>query len=140
MNLDYVPLLRVMRELHDIPRGQPPDFNGMRRFRQYLRTIFPHDESADQLLPLLAMNPMGKDHLTALLDEFLAVDAEDIGARVAAEASARLADVPGGSRPDSWWPTISWMVGPTATITSSRSALGPITSAPGAARRSGRVG
>ena len=44
MNLDYVPLMRVMRELHDIPRGQPPDFNGMKRFRQYLRTIFPNDE------------------------------------------------------------------------------------------------
>jgi hypothetical protein len=38
MNLDYVPLLRVMRDLHSIPRGQPPDFNGKRRFRQYLRT------------------------------------------------------------------------------------------------------
>src|SRR5262245_35372161 len=96
MNLDYIPLLRVMRELHDIPRGQPHDFNGMRRFRQYLRTIFPHDKSADQLPPLLAMNPMGKDHVAALLDEFLAMDADDIGARVAAEASARLADVPGG--------------------------------------------
>src|SRR5262249_39104145 len=95
MNLDSVPLLRVMRELHDIPRGQPPDFNGMRRFRQYLRTIFPHDESADQLLPLLAMNPMGKDHVAALLDEFLAMDGDGIGARVTAETSARLADVPG---------------------------------------------
>ena len=40
MNLDYVPLLRVMRELQSIPRGQPPDFNGKTRFRQYLRTIF----------------------------------------------------------------------------------------------------
>jgi hypothetical protein len=27
--------------LHGIPRGQPPDFNGMKRFRQYVRTIFP---------------------------------------------------------------------------------------------------
>src|SRR4051812_8127726 len=41
------------------------------------------------------MNPMGKDHVTALLDKFLAMDADDIGARVAAEALARLADVPG---------------------------------------------
>jgi hypothetical protein len=95
MNLDYVPLLRVMRELHRIPRGQPPDFNGRKRFRQYLRTIFPLDDTADQLLPLLAMNPMGKDHVTALLDALLAMDADGIGARVAAEASARLADVPG---------------------------------------------
>src|SRR5262245_13154172 len=95
MNLDYVPLLRVMRELHDIPRGQPPDFNGRRRFRQYLRTIFPHDETADQLIPLLAMNPMGQDHVTALLDALLAMDADGIGAQAAAEASVLLADVPG---------------------------------------------
>jgi hypothetical protein len=101
MNLDYVPLLRVMRKLHDIPRGQPPDFNGMKRFRQYVRTIFPRkkngeiDENAVYLLPLLAMNPMGKDHVTALLDAYLAMDADGIGARVAAEVAARLADVPG---------------------------------------------
>ena len=43
MNLDYVPLLRVMRDLHSIPRGQPPDFNGKKRFKQYLRTIFDYD-------------------------------------------------------------------------------------------------
>ena len=102
MDLDYVPLLRVMRDLHDIPRGQPPDFNGMRRFRQYLRTIFPQYETADQLLPLLAMNPLGKDHVTTLLDEFLAMDADDIGAGVAAEASAIWPTCRGISRPDSW--------------------------------------
>src|SRR5262245_24407074 len=84
-----------MRELHNIPRGQPPDFNGGQRFRQYLRTIFPHDETAEQLLPLLLMNPMGMDHVTALLDALLAMDADGIGAQVAAEASARLVDVPG---------------------------------------------
>jgi hypothetical protein len=96
MNLEYVPLLRVMRELHDIPRGQPPDFNGMKRFQQYLRTIFPHDQSADQLLliPLLAMNPMGKDHVTALLDAYLAMDADGIAARATAEAAARVPDLP----------------------------------------------
>jgi hypothetical protein len=95
MNLDYVPLLRVMRELYSIPRGQPPDFNGLKRFHQYLRTIFPYDETEDQLLPLLLMNPMGKDHVTALLDELLAMDADGLGAQVAAEAAARLADIPG---------------------------------------------
>jgi hypothetical protein len=95
MNLDYVPLLRVMRALHSIPRGQPPDFNGMKRFRHYLRTIFDYDRKVVKLLPLLAMNPMGKDHVTALLDAYLAMDADGIGARVAAEAAARLADVPG---------------------------------------------
>jgi hypothetical protein len=101
MNLDYVPLVPVMRKLHSIPRGQPPDFNGMKRFRQYVRTIFPRkkngeiDENAVYLLPLLAMNPMGKDHVTALLDAYLAMDADGIGAQVAAEVAVRLADVPG---------------------------------------------
>ena len=95
MKLDYVPLLRVMRELHSIPRGQPPDFNGKKRFQQYLRTIFDYDRKVVKLPLLLAMNPMGKDHVTALLDAYLAMDADGIGARVAAEVAARLADVPG---------------------------------------------
>jgi hypothetical protein len=101
MNLDYVPLLRLMRELHSIPRGQPPDFNGMKRFRHFVRTIFPRkrngeiDENAVYLIPLLAINPMAKDHVSALLDAYLAMDADGVGARVAAEAAARLAHVPG---------------------------------------------
>jgi hypothetical protein len=95
MNLDYVPLLRVMREIQSIPRGQPPDFNGKKRFRHYLRTIFDYDRKICKLPLLLAMNPMGKDHVTALLDAYLAMDADGIGARTAAEAAARLADVPG---------------------------------------------
>ncbi len=88
MNLEYVPLVPIMRELQGIPRS-------MERFRTYLRTIFPRDETADQLLPLLAMNPMGKDHVTALLDALLAMDADGIAAAATAEAAARLADVPG---------------------------------------------
>jgi hypothetical protein len=95
MNLEYVPLVRVMREIQSIPRGQPPDFNGKKRFRHYLRTIFDYDRKICKLPLLLAMNPMGKDHVTALLDAYVAMDADGIGARVAAEAGARLADVPG---------------------------------------------
>jgi hypothetical protein len=101
MNLDYVPLLRVMREIQGIPRGQPPDFNGMKRFRHFVRRVFPRkrngeiDENALLLIPLLAINPMAKDHVTALLDAYLAMDADGIGARVAAEVAARYADVPG---------------------------------------------
>jgi hypothetical protein len=101
MNLNYVPLLGVMRGIQSIPRGQPPDFNGMKRFRQFVRTIFPRkrngeiDENAVYLIPLLAINPMAKDHVTALLDAYLAMDADGIGARVAAEVAVRLADVPG---------------------------------------------
>ena len=88
MNLEYVPLVPVMRELQGLPRDRE-------RFRTYLRTIFPRDTEADQLLPLLAMNPMGKDHVTRLLDALLALDADGIAARATAEAAAELADVPG---------------------------------------------
>jgi hypothetical protein len=90
-----------MREIQGIPRGQPPDFNGMKRFRHFVRRIFPRkkngeiDENAVYLIPLLAINPMAKDHVTVLLDAYLAKDADGIGARVAAEVSVRLADVPG---------------------------------------------
>jgi hypothetical protein len=62
MNVDYVPLVRVMREIHGIPRGQPPDFNGKKRFRHYLRTIFDYDRKVCKLPPLLAMNPMQALH------------------------------------------------------------------------------
>jgi hypothetical protein len=41
------------------------------------------------------MNPMGKDHVTALLDGLLALDADGIAARAVAEASVQLANEPG---------------------------------------------
>jgi hypothetical protein len=88
MKLEYIPLLRVQRELHDIPRG-------LRRFRQYLRTISNRDGTDIELVPLLIMNPMAKDHVTVLLDALLALDADGVGARAASDASAGLADVPG---------------------------------------------
>ena len=88
MQLDYVPLLRVQRELHGIPRR-------MGRFGQYLRTIGGRDGGCLELPPLVLMNPMGKNHVPLLLDDLLALDADGIAARAAAEASRRLADEPG---------------------------------------------
>src|SRR5262249_48745961 len=86
MKLEYVPLLRVQRELQRLLRNYA-------RFRQYLRTLLNQDSV--ELPPLAIMNPMGKDHVTALLDALLALDADGVGARAAADASAALADVPG---------------------------------------------
>ena len=83
MELEYVPLLRIQRELYDQPRG-------MERFRSYLRTMV-DARTGDLALPLVAMNPMGKDHVPALLDRLLAVDADGAGAvamRAAAERPA----------------------------------------------------
>src|SRR5262249_14019761 len=88
MKLDYVPLLQVQRELHDIPHG-------IGRLRQYLRTIWGQDGTDGELLPLLIMHPMGKDHVTALLDALLALDADGLAARAAADAASQLADVAG---------------------------------------------
>jgi hypothetical protein len=88
MRLDYAPLLQTQRDLHGIPLG--PE-----RFRRYLRTISSRDGTDIDLVPLLAMNPMGKDHVTARLDALLALDADGVGARAAAEAAAALDDVSG---------------------------------------------
>jgi hypothetical protein len=88
MNLDYVPLLRIQRELQGIPRGKE-------RFFRYLRTMTKQDGTDIELVPLIMMNPMAKDHVTALLDALLVLDVDGVGASAAAEASARLEDEPG---------------------------------------------
>lgn len=86
MKLDYVPLLQIQRELQGLPRNYA-------RFQQYLRTII--NREVVELPPLGIMNPMGKEHVTRLLDELLALDADAIGARAAEETEAALTDVPG---------------------------------------------
>jgi hypothetical protein len=87
MNLTYVPLLRVQRDLQGMPRN-------LERFRRYLRTLSP-DGVHVELPPLAIMNPMGKDHVTALLDLLLTWDADAVAAVAVAEASAAVADQPG---------------------------------------------
>jgi hypothetical protein len=80
MTLTFVPLLRVQRELYALPRG-------MERFREYIRTMT-DAETGDLALPLVAMNPMGKDHVPALIDEYLALGAEEIAEKALRSASA----------------------------------------------------
>ncbi len=87
MNLEYVPLLQVQRDLYQLPRG-------FERFREYLRTMIDPD-SGDLKLPLVAMNPMGKDHLPAFLDKLIGLDADGEAVRATAEAQAILKTEPG---------------------------------------------
>src|SRR5262249_49790965 len=54
--------------------------------------------TGDLKLPLVAMNPMGKDHLPPFLDRLLEMDADGEAARAAAQAEAALADLPGAFR------------------------------------------
>ena len=88
MNLEYVPLLQMYRDVQALPRN-------FARFEEYLRTVLNDDRSDVEFLPLLAANPMGKEHVLALLDQLLAMDADGIGAQAAKGASAETADVPG---------------------------------------------
>jgi hypothetical protein len=65
---------------------------GMERFREYIKTMV-DAQTGDLALPLVAMNPMGKDHVPALIDEYLALGAEQIAedaVRTAGEARSRL--------------------------------------------------
>jgi hypothetical protein len=80
MNVTFVPLLRVQRELYAMPRG-------MERFREYIKTMT-DGQTGDLALPLVAMNPMGKDHVPALIDAYLALGAEEIADEAVRSASA----------------------------------------------------
>lgn len=86
MKLDYIPLLNLQRDLYRIPRGRD-------RFRSYARMMEEDALGESRLAPLVALNPMARDHVPALLDALIALDAETVASEAAAEASARLADV-----------------------------------------------
>jgi hypothetical protein len=88
VKLEYVPLFQVQRTLQGLPRDHE-------RFRQYLLTIRAPEGTSLELPSLIAMNPMGKEHVTDLLDALLSLDADSIAARATAQASARLEDTPG---------------------------------------------
>ena len=70
LKLSFLPLLQIQRDLYAMPRG-------IERFREYIKTMT-DEETGDLALPLVAMNPMGKDHIPALIDEYIALGAEQI--------------------------------------------------------------
>lgn len=80
--MEFVPLLRAQRDLYDLPRG--PE-----RFAAYLR-LMTDARTGDLVLPLGHLNPMAREHVPALLDAYLALDAEAVGARAVAEVAATL--------------------------------------------------
>ena len=90
MHLTFVPLLQIQRDLYNLPRN-------MDRFNAYLATMT-DASTGDLKLPLVAMNPMGKEHVPALLDEWITLGAEDIAAAAVSGAEARLRDVTGDFR------------------------------------------
>jgi hypothetical protein len=90
MEIEFVPLLNLQREIYSIPRG-------MERFRNYLRTLV--DDTGDdvEFPPLVAINPMARDHVPAMIDALIALDADAIAAQALAEAAADVAEHAGKS-------------------------------------------
>ena len=70
---------------------------GFGRFNEYIRTL--RDEATGELkLPLVAMNPMGKDHLLPFVERLLALAADGAASQVAAQVAQTLPAVPGDFR------------------------------------------
>lgn len=82
MTLTFLPLLQIQRDLYSTPRG-------IERFREYIKTMT-DAETGDLALPLVAMNPMGKDHIATLIDEYIALEAESLAAAAVAEAASEI--------------------------------------------------
>ncbi len=86
MKVDMLQLLATQHNLYAMPRG-------MDRFRAYIEAMTRGTD--DLVLPLVSMNPMGKEHVAAMIDDLLNMDGESVAGAAAAEASARLTNVPG---------------------------------------------
>jgi len=104
MNLTYVPLLQLQHDFYTKPRG-------FERFREYISTMT-NAETGDLELPLVAMNPMGKDHLLPFLERLLEMDVDDQGARATEEAAAQLSTIAGSFG----WPMFNNMATPTPWV------------------------
>src|SRR5215204_5248833 len=85
MEITYVPVLATLRDLYAQPRD-------MARFKRYLHTITQGTD--DIVVPIVAANPMAREHVLARVNELLAQGAEEVGAGAAEEAAGRLAAVP----------------------------------------------
>ncbi|WP_412029000.1 hypothetical protein [Deinococcus yunweiensis] len=84
MRFVLVPTLTRLRAVYAVPRGPL-------RFEAYIAaTVGGATRTADVALPpLVAANPMARDHATACLDTWLALDAEEVTAVALAEAEIR---------------------------------------------------
>lgn len=82
MAMEFVPLLQIQRDLLNIPRG-------MERFRAYLNTITNETHDDVDLVPLVAMNPMSREHVAECHEALIAMGAEAVGTQAVADFEAR---------------------------------------------------
>lgn len=85
MTIEHIPLLKMQRDLHDIPRG-------MERFAAYLKSIVNDAGDDVEFPPLVGINPMAREHVAERLDELLALDADTIAGAAVAEVIQRVGD------------------------------------------------
>ena len=90
MTLEYMPLLQVQRDLYAMPRDRA-------RFDAYIATMT-DGATGGLALPLSNMNPMGKEHVPALLDRYLAADADGRAALAVQACQCSLDETPGSFR------------------------------------------
>jgi hypothetical protein len=83
-DISLVAMLRVQRDLCDIPRGRG-------RFLAYLQVMI--GGTNDIVLPLMTFNPAGRGRVSDKLDELLALDAEGLAGDAIEEAKRRLSGI-----------------------------------------------
>jgi len=88
MRVEYVPVLKILRELYAKPRD-------MTRFREYVATLMGDGADWPALASIGLANPMAKEHVARRIDELLAAGVEEEGADAARLAAKGL---PGSDR------------------------------------------
>ena len=86
MDVSYIPVLGVLRDLYAQPRD-------VKRFRNYLAAMLGGTD--DIVLPITGANPMAKEHALRAVERLLDLGAEEIAAGAAQEATARPRVAPG---------------------------------------------
>jgi hypothetical protein len=83
MALEYVPLLHHLEALYQLPRD-------MERFKTYIASILNEQGDDVEIPPLVAANPMAKEHGLEYVRELLEMEAEGIAAEATQEAAKKL--------------------------------------------------
>lgn len=86
MDLRFVPILQTQRNIQGMRRDRT-------RFATYIRAITPDSVDHPGLVPLVTANPMARNHVTALLDRLLDLQAEEIAHNAVREAAASFPDL-----------------------------------------------
>ena len=88
MIIDYIQTLPILQELYE----QPRDFA---RFEWYLKQMLGENEAGetDVVMPITAVNPMGRDNCLAAIKTLRALEADDIAQAAFLEAATAFSDV-----------------------------------------------